>query len=166
MALDKSIHCIDIIIARELLVEYKVAQDYCRCPAHAGSAVNVDFEALFVDELVEELSTFEHALSQMLLVEIVDWVVHGRDTSDLVVLTHLWPVDASVSDVNVCLDVEDSSHAGLMQGFCVLLKLRVGPNEDACFANFVEGKTAYEVGISLFNVAVDDEGLVNVAPHV
>lgn len=128
--------------------------------------MDVDLEALVVDHIIKSLCAFEQTSRQMCLVEVMNRVVNGLDPPGLVVLAHLGPVDATVGDVDICLDVEDASDTCLLKSLAILLELRIRPNEYVGVADLFEGEATHKVCICLLNMAVYDECLVHVSPHV
>jgi len=62
------------------LEEAEIGKDYSRSSTHPGCTVNVDFETLFVDHLVKNLSPSKKLLLKVSLIEVMDRVVAWGDT--------------------------------------------------------------------------------------
>ena len=90
--------------------------------------------------------------------------MHGFDAFRFVQVYHLGPVNPSVIDVHLSLNIKNPRNSSLSQGFNVLLQLRVGSNEHPSAAYLVETESSYEVSISFLNVAIHNEDSVYVSP--
>ena len=166
MAFYEFVRELDISPARKLLEKAKVSEHNCGGSPHAGRAMDVDFEALSIDHVVQKTSSFEQTSSQVLFVEIVDWVVNGLYSSLLVKLKHLGPVDASVVYVNAGLDIQNSCHASFPHSLGVFLKLGVRAQKYIGVPDFIKRQASYEVRVGHFNVPVYDEGFFDVGPDI
>ena len=67
--------------------------------------MHVHIESLNVDHFVEEDGPIIELRLEVFLVEIVDWEVNSRNIVLSVVLEHLLPVDAAMSEIYLCLYV-------------------------------------------------------------
>lgn len=88
------------------------------------------------------------------------------DAAILVILNHLWPVDASVVNIDLSLYVEYASDSGLHHGLSIRLELRIWPDKYSGVSNLVESKSTDKVGISLVTVSVDNVSLAHIPPDI
>lgn len=109
---------------------------------------------LIINHIVEGLSTFKEPLGKIVLVEIIDWEMHCIHIPSIVVLIHFWPVDTSVVDIDIGLDIQDSSDSSFKHGLSILFKLWVWTDMNTRITDFIECETAYKVCISFLDVTI------------
>ena len=128
--------------------------------------MDVNLQPTIVNHVVENTSTIEKSLSQRSFVEIMNREMNWFDTSLFIHFAHLWPVDSSVIDIDISLDIENCSHSSFHHHLSIFFQLGIGTNEYVGISNKVKSETTNEVGISFLNVAVYKEYSVDIPPHV
>jgi hypothetical protein len=92
--------------------------------------------------------------------------MNGLDAARFVVLAHQWPIDASVIDVDLGLNIENACDASFHHGLCVLLLLWIRTNEYIGTANFIKSKSTDKICIGHFYMTIHDECILDVSPDV
>jgi hypothetical protein len=123
-----------------------------------------DFQAFVVYHVVQNLSCFKELFCQVLLVEVMDWIVNKLNSFVLVVLLHFGPLNTTVVDVDFSLNTEYTCDTCCLQEVDVKFSLRIRADKNICVINFAKDHACHEVCIYLFNVTIYHEDKLFIPP--
>lgn len=83
-----------------------------------------------------------------------------------VILKPLWPIDASISEIDICLSVWNSSEAGFLKIITVIYGLWIflAPNFDV--SNIIKIEYSWEISILFFYMSIYKVHFVDIFPLV
>lgn len=110
------------------------------------------------------LSSNEQVGLQVFVLDVVDREVDAFHASLLVASLDLPELDASLSEIVDCHDVEDARDACLVESLHVPVLQRISADADASLAHLRVEELAQEVAVDFLNMAVDDPDFVPIAP--
>ena len=92
--------------------------------------------------------------------------MNGLDTTLSVVVLHCIPVDTTMLNVNICLNIEDTCYASLTHCFCIFLELWVWANENSSLAYLVKSQTSHKICIGFFNMTINHKTFLDISPDI
>lgn len=76
--------------------------------------MNINYETLIVDHIVDNFCGLKHLVAQVLLIEVMNWPVDGGHSLSFVHFEHVWPVYTTVLKVPFGLNIENTRDSSLM----------------------------------------------------
>jgi len=148
------------------LEKAKICENTGGCSTHSSSAMNINFQILLINHLVQCFGTLEHSSSKIRFIEIVNREMNCLHATSFIILNHLWPIDSSVINIDLSLHIKYARDTSFHHGLGILFKLWIRPDKNSCISNLVKSKSADKVGVSLCTVAVDNVSLAHVPPNI
>ncbi len=83
-----------------------------------------------------------------------------------IVFEHPWPINTSMSNINICLDIQYSCHSCFAHSQYIFMQLWVRANKDASIINLVKRKSTNKISICLIYVSIDNPDLIDIWPLI